>query len=145
MSKCEAELRRRLSNRDDIYDTMCWFLSAIDAQACADGGPEPDLSWFEREFLKDNIDRYREEQMRRMTIWELLNGAATEGPVHPERPRIDMSDVADKELINKMVDDYYGDSAVEELVKRANAKRLTLADYAWYVVSQDPARRTNPS
>jgi hypothetical protein len=108
---------------------MCWFLSAIDAQACADGGPEPDLSWFELEFLKDNIDRYREEQMRRMTIPELLNSVAIGGPVHPERPRIDMSDVADKELINKMVDDYYGDSAVEELVKRANAKRVTLADY----------------
>ena len=54
MSKHEAELRRRVANNDDIHDTMVWFLEAIGAQAYVDGGPEPDLSWFEREFLKDN-------------------------------------------------------------------------------------------
>jgi hypothetical protein len=136
VSKHEAELRRRLSNGDDVYDTMDWFLKAIDAQAFVDGGPEPDLSWFEREFLGDkaNIDRYHEERMRRKTIFDLLNDMATEGPVHPERPHIDMSGAADEDLINKIGDDYYGDSAVEELVKRANAKRITLAHYIGNVV-----------
>jgi hypothetical protein len=62
MSKHEAELRRRVANsansdadiHDSIYDTMVWFLEAVGAQAHLDGGPKPDLSWFEREFLKDN-------------------------------------------------------------------------------------------
>jgi hypothetical protein len=134
MSKHEAELRQRLSNGDDIHDTMDWFLKAIGAQAYIDGGAEPDLSWFEREFLKDNTDRYHEERMRRKTMFELLNNLATEGPVHPERPRIDMSGAADEDLIDKMVDDNYGDSAVEELVKRANGKHMTLADYIGDVI-----------
>ena len=52
MSEHEAELRRRLAAEGaNIYDVMRWFLDAIGAQACADGGPEPELSWFEREFL----------------------------------------------------------------------------------------------
>jgi hypothetical protein len=128
MSTHEAELRRRLSHGDDFYDTMSWFLSAIDAQACADGGPEPDLSWFEREFLEVNIDRYYEEQLRRMTVPELLNAAAMER-FDPSHPRIDMSGAADEELINKMVKGPHRESATEELVKRANGKRMTLADY----------------
>jgi hypothetical protein len=128
VSEHEAELRRRLPNGDGIYETMCWFLSAIDAQACVDGGPEPDLSWFEREFLKDNIDRYHEERLRRMTMAELINEAATER-FDPNHPRIDMSEATDEELINKMVEGPHRESATEELVKRANAKRVTLADY----------------
>jgi hypothetical protein len=137
MSKHEAELKRRLSKGDGIYETMSWFLKAIDAQACADGGPEPDLSWFEEQFLRDNADRYKEEQMRRKTILELINDMATEGPVHPERPRIDMTEATDKDLINQTTDDFYGDSAVEELVKRANAKCMTLAEYVKDVVTRD--------
>jgi len=133
MSKHEADLRRRVSNGDSICDTMCWFLKAIDAQARLDGAPMPelDLSWFEREFLGNeaNIKRYHEERLNRMTIWELINDLATEGPRHPERPRINMSGAADEDLINKTIDDHYGDSAVEELVSRANAKHVSLADY----------------
>ena len=136
MSKYEAELRRRLSNGDDIYDTMDWFWKAIGAQAYIDGGPKPDLSSFEVEFLNDNVDRYHEEQIRRKTMFELLNDVAMAGPVHPERPRIDMSEATDDELIDKMVDDYYGDSATEELVKRANGKHMTLADYIRDVVGR---------
>jgi hypothetical protein len=125
----EAELRRRVSEGDAMYDTVSWFLVAIDAQAWADGGPEPDLSWFEREFLKDNLERYNEERPRRMSMVELVNAMALEKPYHPERPLIDMSDVADIELVEKMIDHDYGDSAVAELVKRANAKCITLAHY----------------
>jgi hypothetical protein len=128
MSKHEAELRRRVANNDNTYDTMVWFLEAIDAQAYREGGPEPDLSWFEREFLKDNIDRYHEEHMRRMPVQDLLNVLALEDPEHPERPLIDLSDATDQYLI-KQIGDYHSDSAVAELVKRANAKRVTLADY----------------
>jgi hypothetical protein len=53
MSQFEAELRQRVSRGDDTYDTFEWYLSAIGAEDLVDrGGPEPDLSWFEREFLK---------------------------------------------------------------------------------------------
>jgi hypothetical protein len=139
VSEHEAELRRRVSNGDDIYDTMVWFLAAIDAQGYVDRGcrgPEPNLSWFEREFLRDNTDRYHEERMRRKTFLELLNDIATALPLHPERARIDMSDVADKELANMIGDDDLTDSAVEELVTRANRKCMTVAEYI-----RDVARR----
>jgi hypothetical protein len=33
MSKHESELRRRLDRFDSVYDTICWFLKAVDAQA----------------------------------------------------------------------------------------------------------------
>jgi hypothetical protein len=126
VSKHEAELRRRLSVAGvDIYDTVCWFLTAIDAQACVDGGPKPDLSWFEREFLKSNIELYR----RRMTLPELLNAMAAAGPTEPGRPRSDMSEWSDEALINALGSNDDHDSAVEELVKRANARHLTMADY----------------
>jgi hypothetical protein len=116
VSEFEAELRRRLSAETvDIYDIMCWFLDAINAQACADGGPEPDLSWFEREFLKNNMEYCREERMQRKTIWELLDRLAIEGPVKPDQPLLDVSDWSDVDLINVVVDDKYGDSAVAEL------------------------------
>jgi|SoiMethySBSTD1v2_1073268.scaffolds.fasta_scaffold2891721_2 hypothetical protein len=60
MSEHEAELRRRMALKDvDVYDTMVWFLAAIDAEGCVDRQREPDLSWFEREFLKDNMDHCR--------------------------------------------------------------------------------------
>jgi hypothetical protein len=55
MSEREAELRRRIASNEDIHDTVCWFLEAIGAQAWADGGPRPDLSWFEQESLKLQI------------------------------------------------------------------------------------------
>jgi hypothetical protein len=38
MSKHETELRRRLAdNKADLYETIAWFLAAIDAQGYADG------------------------------------------------------------------------------------------------------------
>ena len=41
MSKYETELRRKLaSNQADIYETITWFVAAIDIQAYADGKPE---------------------------------------------------------------------------------------------------------
>jgi hypothetical protein len=124
----------------DVYDTLCWFLDAINAQACVDGGPEPDLSWFEREFLRDNIEFYHKERVRRMTTWELLDGMATEGAVRPDQPLLDVSDWQDVDLINAVTDERYGDSAVAELVKRANAKRVTISDYLKDVVIHNPRR-----
>jgi hypothetical protein len=135
VSEHEAELRRRVSNGDDIYDTMVWFLAAIDAQGYVDRGcrgPEPNLSWFERE----TIPIATTKRMRRKTFLELLNDIATALPLHPERARIDMSDVADKELANMIGDDDLTDSAVEELVTRANRKCMTVAEYI-----RDVARR----
>ena len=109
MSKFEDELRRRLAVEGaDVYEIMRWFLDAIGAQACADGGPEPDLSWFEREFLKDNTERYHEERLRRMPLPQLLNEWATTMPAHPDRPLIDVSGWSDKDLINGTMDDRYG-------------------------------------
>jgi hypothetical protein len=131
VSKYEAELRRRLAiDGADLYDTMCWFLTAINAQAVADGGPETEeLSWFEREFLINNTEFYHKERCERMTNWELLNAMAA--VVKPDQPRLDMSDWPDVKLINTIVDpdDCRSDSAIEELVKRANAKCITMADY----------------
>ena len=141
MSEHEAELRRRLAAEGaNIYDVMRWFLDAVGAQACADGGPEPDLSWFEREFLKDNVERYREERLRRMPLRELLNEWATTMPTHPDRPLIDVSRWADKDLISGARDDCYGDSCIEELVKRANARCLTMSDYVFGIVAKDGGR-----
>jgi hypothetical protein len=74
MSEHEAELRRRVANDDDIHDTMCWFLSAIGAQAYVDGGGQkPGLSRFEQDFLKANIARYYQERMRCMPLRDLIN------------------------------------------------------------------------
>jgi hypothetical protein len=141
MGKFEAELRKQLAaDGADIHDIMCWFLDAIGAQACVDGGPEPDLSWFEREFLKDNTAFYHKERVRRMTIWELLDGMAAEGPVRPDQPLIDVSGWSDKDLINAVTDDQYGDSAVAELVRRANARCLTMSDYVFGIVAKDGGR-----
>jgi hypothetical protein len=112
---------------------MEWFLAAIDAQACVDGGPEPDLSWFEREFLKDNTVLYCEQRLRRMTLLALLNEMAIGKPSEPNQPGIDMSRWTDKDVINSVLG-HYGESAIEELVKRANAKSLTVADYVTDVV-----------
>jgi hypothetical protein len=61
---------------------------------------------------KANIDRYHEERISRMTLIDMAR------PFHPERPRIDMSDMADAELVKKMVDKVFSDSAVDELVER---------------------------
>jgi hypothetical protein len=87
MSEHEAELRLRLERKDDLYDTIVWFLAAIDVESCVDSGLDPDLSWFEREFLKDkdNIEFYREERLRRMTVPELLNEMAIAKPA-PNQP-----------------------------------------------------------
>jgi|SRR5215831_8918223 len=141
MSEHEAELRRRLATDGaDTFDIICWFLDVVGAQACVDGGPEPDLSWFEREFLKSNVEYYHEERVRRMTLPELLNELATEGLINLDQPRIDVSDWSDLDLTSAITDDRYGDSAVAELVKRANAKRATMSDYV-----KDAVLRDHPS
>jgi hypothetical protein len=64
-----------------------------------------------------------------MSIPDLFNGLAVEGFKHPERPLLDMGAATDVDLINSIDDDRYGDSAVAELVKRANGKHVTLFDY----------------
>jgi len=141
MSEHEAELRRRLATDGaDTFDIICWFLDVVGAQACVDGGPEPDLAWFEREFLKSNVEYYHEERVRRMTLPELLNELATEGLINLDQPRIDVSDWSDLDLTSAITDDRYGDSAVAELVKRANAKRATMSDYV-----KDAVLRDHPS
>jgi hypothetical protein len=143
MSKHEVALRKRLAvDGADVYEIMRWFLEAVGAQACADGGPEPDLSWFEREFLKDNVERYHEERPWRIPLDQLLNEWATTMPTHPDRPLIDVSRWADKDLISGARDDCYGDSCIEELVKRANAKRVTMADYVFGVLAKNQKWRT---
>ena len=139
MSEHEVELRRRRALEEvDIYDTMVWFLAAIDAQGYVDRGcrgPEPKLLWFEREFLKDNIELYHEQRVRRMTMLELLNEMATNRPEDPNQPRIDMSQSSDEDVINGVTGPH-SQSAIEELVKRANAKSLTVADYVTDVASR---------
>jgi hypothetical protein len=132
MSEHEAELRSKLAAEGaDVHDIMHWFLEAIGAQACVDGGPEPDLSWFEREFLKDNVERYHDEHIKRMPMDQLLNEWATTAPAHLGRPLIDVSGWSDVELIHAITDDHYSDSVAEELIKRANAGRITVAEYVY--------------
>jgi hypothetical protein len=81
MSQYETELRRRLAaDKVDLYETISWFLAAIGAQDFIDGKPgEPDLSWFEREFLTANAERYQQERVQRMSIVELIVGRVTAG------------------------------------------------------------------
>jgi hypothetical protein len=134
MSQFEAELRQRVSRGDDTYDTIEWYLSAIRAKDLVErGGPEPDLSWFEREFLKANAEYYQEQRLRRMPLSELLNGMAMAKPLHPGRQLIDMGGLANRTLIRTMLDGTADarryDSAVAELTKRANAKGMTMADF----------------
>ena len=130
MSKHETELRRRLAGSNvDIYETMSWFLTAIDAQAYVHGKlGEPDLSAFEREFLHANVERYQQARLDRMSPDDLLNKMATAEP-DPNAPKIDMSGLSDRQVIAAAFNGPYFDSATAELVKRANAKCVTVADF----------------
>jgi hypothetical protein len=95
--------------------------------------PEMNLSEFEREFLIANADRYHEERLRRMPMPALINEMAT-ARFDSDQVQANMSAVADVDLIaTAFRDDPHAKSATEELVKRANAKRVTLADYVYYV------------
>ena len=115
---------------------MPWFLAAIDAQAYADGKPgEPDLSEFERDVLTGNIERYQQARIKRMSIVDLLNKMAT-GLPDPNSPRVDMSGMPDRELVEASLDGPYVDSATLELVKRANAKCITVVDFVRAAVSK---------
>jgi hypothetical protein len=141
MSQFETELRQRVSRGDDIYDTYEWYLAAIGAEEVIDGGrPAPDLSLFEREFLIDNMEYHGKQKLRRMSMSELLNGAATARPHHPEHEFIDMCGLANRTLIRTMFDRTAStrryDSAVAELTKRANAKGMPLADFIDKVTEQ---------
>ena len=146
MSQYETELRRKLaSNQADIYETITWFVAAIDIQAYADGKPgEPDLSEFEQDFLAENVERYQRERLRRMplveALTELLNNMATAAPA-PNYPKVDMSGMPDRALINAAFDGPYVDCATQELVKRANAKRVTFAEYIKAVFERQWSRR----
>jgi hypothetical protein len=130
MSKHETELRRRLAGDNvDIYETMSWFLTAIDAQAYVDGKPgEPDLSEFEREFLRANVERDDKARLDRMSPDDLFNKMATAKP-DPNAPKVDMSELSDRQVIAAAFNGPYVDSATAELVKRANAKCVTVADF----------------
>jgi hypothetical protein len=93
MSKHEDELRRRLAvDGDDIFDTLYWFLDATGFQAYIDGGPKPDWSEFEQEFLAANLvryhQRYHEKRLEGMSSVEMFNELATEWLIEPNRPRI---------------------------------------------------------
>jgi hypothetical protein len=133
MSKHEDELRRRLAvDGDDIFDTLYWFLDATGFQAYIDGGPKPDWSEFEQEFLAANLvryhQRYHEKRLEQMSSVEMFNELATEWLIEPNRPRIVMSTWTDRQVMSQLEN---GDavSALEELTRRANAKCVAVGDY----------------
>jgi hypothetical protein len=130
MSEHEAELRRRWADgKGDIVETMTWFLAAIGAQDFVDGKPGslPHLSWYEREFLKDNAERYDRARVARMSIVDLTIGRIMAKP-EPGQFDIDMSGAPDGDILDALPGPY-SNSAAAELLKRANAKRVTLVDY----------------
>jgi hypothetical protein len=137
MSQRETELRRRLAGDNvDIVEIMTWFLDAIDAKTYADGKPgEPDLSWFEREFLRDNAERYHQERLKRMSVIDLVVHVVLAEP-EPGQNDVDMREVPDRDLVNALVGDH-SNSASAELLKRANAKRVTVADWLREVTAPD--------
>ena len=142
MSQHEAELRGRLAGDNvDIVEIMTRFLAATDARAYADGKPgEPDLSWFEREFMRDNVERYHQERIKRLSIVDLVVGMVLAERA-PDYALIDMSAMPDRELINATIGPD-GDSACAELLKRANAKCITVADFIKDVLA--PGTRRPP-
>lgn len=93
MSEHEAELRRRWALQHDIYETISWFLAAIDAEGYASGKPAPPdlLSDFEREFLFDNMEHYHQERIKRMPSVELASKLALCDPI-PGQADVDMSE-----------------------------------------------------
>lgn len=137
MSKYETELRRRLArDQGDIYEAMSWFLAAIDFQAYVDGKPgQPDLSEFEEDFLTANLLRYQQARLKRMSIVDLVSHMVLADP-DPNQPKVDMSGVSDSDIINALCGSH-SDSAAAELVKRASAKRLTMADFLRDVLAPD--------
>lgn len=130
MSKHESELRRKLAaDSVDIYDVISWFLAAIDAKAYTDGKPgQPDLSEFEYDFLSANIERYRSERLKRMSVADLLNRLATEEVPDPNQPKVEVGGWSDRQLIEGWLEREIA-SAGEELVARANLRRVSVAKY----------------
>ncbi len=95
----------------------------------------PDLSWFEREFLKDNTGALPTgARLERMNIVVLIEGMVLAKPA-PGYVMIDMSGMPDRELLNALSSPD-SDSAGAELVKRANAKCHTVRDYLEAVVTR---------
>jgi hypothetical protein len=54
----------------------------------------------------------------------------------PNSPRVDMGGLPDRDLIEASLDGPYVDSATLELVNRANAKCITVADFVRAVFSK---------
>jgi hypothetical protein len=139
MSKHEDELRRRLAvDGDDVFDTLYWFLDATGFQAHIDGGPMPDWSEFEREFLAANLmryhQRYHDKRLEGMSEVEKLNEWATEWLITPHQPPIDMSTWTDRQVVEQLdlrvpAPTRNVASALEELTRRANAKCMTVGNY----------------
>jgi hypothetical protein len=129
MSKHESELRRRVALQHDLYETITWFIAVNDLQAYADGKPAPAdlLSEWEREYLADNIERFHQARIERMPFNELITRMVLGKPA-PGAVLIDMSAMPDRKLLDATIG-ADGDSACAELLKRANAKRLTVADF----------------
>jgi hypothetical protein len=73
--------------------------------------------------------------LRRLPIPDLLNGLAVSGPLEPDMPRVDASGWSVEKLVNAIMGPL-ADSAVEELVRRANGECKTVADLIYADVQQ---------
>jgi hypothetical protein len=114
----EAELRRRLKER--------WIDPA-------------ERRLLRKVFIvKRGIARYRKEQVEKMSVDQLFNGWAANPSSFDTL--LDLSHVPDRQLIRTVTfqntasgltasRDLMADSAIAELAKRANAQRVTVADY----------------
>ena len=63
-----------------------------------------------------------------LTNRELINACATAFPGPVQQPKMDMSKWSDQATVKALFGPY-SDSAMDELVKRANATAMTVADY----------------
>ena len=70
------------------------------------------------------------EALRRLPLRDVLNLFCVSGPLEPNMPRIDMSDCSVRELASELIGPFV-DSAIAELTRRANAERMTVADFIY--------------
>jgi hypothetical protein len=82
-------------------------------------------------------NRYKTKWLERLSNEQLWNNWAAAPPQHPDK-LVDLSDLPDRQLLRAALQHDIGragdkevlsDSAIAELAKRANAARLTVADY----------------